>query len=90
MPKVDLAQHADAMLDLLRDYAISHGILSSISGLLIVREVLRPEEPERPTHMAIVGESATTALLTLDCAKNIITSNLGGQYTITSRGVPSA
>lgn len=87
---MNLAHHSEVMMRLLKQYAVEHGIYDQVSGLLIVREVLRSGEPDRVTHMAIVGESAPVALITLDCAKQILTDELKSQLTLPGLGVPSA
>jgi hypothetical protein len=72
----DLSKHANAMLELIKDYAKQQGIFEDVSGLLIVREVQKPGEPDRPLNMAIMGEEPTVAIQTLHYAGVILTSEL--------------
>lgn len=72
----DLSKHAAAMLELVKDYAKSQGIFEDISGLLIVRELQKPGEPDRPLNMAIMGEDPTIAIQTVHYAGVILTTEL--------------
>jgi hypothetical protein len=72
----DLKKHGDAMLQLIRDYAERQGFLEEMSGLLIIREALKPDEPERPLNMVITGEEPSLAIQTLHYAGVILTAEL--------------
>ncbi len=68
----DFENHVQAMHLVLREYCEQNGILGSVSGLLIVREVGSSGIGE-PLPIAIVGEPAHVALMTCHHAIEILT-----------------